>query len=104
MRAMLSLHERPGQSPRPREPLTDCSMCSMRALIVSPKEIIRRHLKERKENARKPSVSEKELLDALDILKGAARSDKETEDLIYALSDVCPHDSVKRKAIEALKK
>lgn len=85
------------------DPLTD-KCVHARSIIRSPKEIIMRHLKERKESQKKPSVTEKDLLDAVDVLKGAAHSDKETEDLLYALSDVCPHESVKRKAADALKR
>ena len=104
MKHMLCLPEIAAPRRRLGDPLTDALASQMRALIVSPKEQIKRHLNEQKDNARFPTISENDLINAIDTLKGALGSDKETEDLFYALSDLCPHESVKRKVVEALRK
>ncbi|MCI0531027.1 MAG: hypothetical protein L0Y74_03645 [candidate division Zixibacteria bacterium] len=65
----------------------------MRGIANSPKELLRDYLKNRKSGR----YSERDVLDNMDKLRQFP-SDKEIDDLLYALSDVAPSDGVRRKA------
>lgn len=73
-----------------KDPLSDLSAA------IAPKDVLKEHLRDHKANARSRH-SEREILDAMDKLRKSP-SDKEADDLLYALSDISPSEGVRRKA------
>lgn len=72
-----------------RDPLHDLA-------AISPKDVLKNHLRDHKANPR-ARYSERDILDAMDKLRRMP-SDKEADDLLYALSDLSPSEGVRRKA------
>lgn len=71
-------------------------------LVMSARETLDKHLQERKAAKVKNPVSEKEVLQAIDRLKGHADEDKGIRDILYALTDLSPFESARNLAKSVL--
>ena len=72
-------------------------------ICLTAKEIVQKHLSERKLDPRKRKVSEHEVAEALGILERFLSTEPEIKDLFYNLSDLSPFDRVKQHAAEAIR-
>ena len=83
----------------PRDPLSE--PLSMRyGPVAFPKHLLRLHLDQLKKG--ESPIAEQYLLEAIEKVKWM-KGDKEVLDILYALTDVSPHQSVRDKAREALR-
>ena len=80
--------------------LTD-QLCMRYGPAAFPKQLLELHLEQMKKDGQSP-IAENVLLEAVRKVSNL-KGDKEIINILYALTDVSPHQSVREKAREALR-